>query len=362
MSSIDAGVALPPITRISVPRTIRSVGIKLTDVCNVNCIMCGQRVREEGVWIKNFVDEEKLKQFFATIPTGTSVYLWGGEPLLHPRFRSIAAFFVEKKTKVVLNTNGFLLSKHIDFLNELPLETLIVSLDGLETLHDQIRRQPGLFRRATMALRKYVSVRRRRRLPEGVVVNFTLIPENHLELERFVREVKTWGVTSVTVNLPILVDSAATERFADEKKLSAGWKLTSWRGYATKYRDAFDYDRLSRICERVADVHGHFVRWSNERVPLSPQNLKTYYERPDVPLEGIRTGPWKAQHKPCAMLTKGLAIDANGNVVQCPDFPDTVIGNIGANRLEDFISDAPFHRFGLYDEVSPMCLRCPYRP
>lgn len=342
-------------------RKLKAIDIKLTDVCNMNCVMCGQRARQEGVFVKNFIDLERLSAFFANMPAGLCVYLWGGEPLLHPYFQEIVKFFIEKNSRISVNTNGFLMKNYMNFLINSPIEALVVSLDGLGQLHDRIRRHEGLFQQTKEGLLAYIEKTRNVVPKRSVVVNFTVIPENYREMEAFCDEAIKWDVTSITMNLPILIDREMAESFSENCRQKTGKRLCSWSGYTAQYNNAFDYSLLSSICSRLANKYGHFVRWSNEKMPLTGENFKIYFEQPDVPLPGVRIGPWHSRNAPCSKLTRGLAIDATGNIVLCPDFPDTVIGNISTDRLSDFLDDNRYHLFGLYDELGAICLRCYYR-
>ena len=66
---------------------------RLTPLCNLRCVMCGQR-GEKGVLkgafaaaeAKNIVPLETYKRLVDEVsPRKPTVYLWGGEPFLYPR-------------------------------------------------------------------------------------------------------------------------------------------------------------------------------------------------------------------------------------------------------------------------------------
>jgi|CXWL01.1.fsa_nt_gi MoaA/NifB/PqqE/SkfB family radical SAM enzyme len=345
----------------AIERKIKSVDLKLTDVCNINCIMCGQRVRNEGVFVKNYLNLKKIISFFSNIPPRLKIYLWGGEPLLHPQFCDVVSFFLEKKAIIAINTNGFLLDRFMKYFCEVPIETLIISLDGLGEIHDKIRRNPGLFNRVEKSLKNYINLTRRNDERRSVVINFTVLPENYLNMEEFCEVVKSWDVDSINFNFPILVNEKLGIEFKDFVLKSFGKKVTSWEGYIGHYENAFDYAKFAQICNRLINRYGYFIRWSNENMVINENNLRLYYENTDQILPSLRKNPWPIENNPCKMISTGLAIDATGNIVTCPDFPDTVIGNIEDNKFEEFYKVEPYHLYNLDQQYSAMCYRCPHR-
>ncbi len=342
-------------------RRITSIDLKLTDVCNLNCIKCGQRVRKEGSGVKNYLRLDKIILFFSDIPEGLKVYLWGGEPLLHPQFQQIVAFFLDKKATIAVNTNGFLLEKYIEYFCSVPLNTLVVSLDGLGEIHDKIRGNNGLFDRVEKALKNYISLTRRGNFRRSVVINFTIFPENYLNMQEFCDVIKGWDVDSINFNFPILVNEGLGMEFKEFVFKYFGKNFTSWEGYIGNYKNEFDYAKFANICNNLINKHGYFLRWSNENILLNDENLRLYYENTDVLLPSMRKYPCLAKNAPCRMLLRGLAVDATGNIVTCPDFPDTVIGNIEKDKFEDFYDAQRYNLYGLNEEYRAPCYRCLHR-
>jgi len=341
-------------------REIISIDIKLTNLCNLNCIMCGQRIRKEGIFSKKFIDIELIKKFFKDMPKNLKVYLWGGEPLLHPDFKEIVKFFVSRKSKVIVNTNAYILDQYINFFVKNPIETLIISLDGLYETHDLIRRKTGVFNTVKKALLKYIDEMRKLN-KKNTVINFTVLPENYLQMESFCTEVKSWDIYAVTMNFLILVDNKAGTKF--RKDITAKYKkdISSWLGYSGNYTNKFNYKKLSDICNKVINEHGYFIRWSNENFCIDEENLKTYYEKPDAMLENIIPLTCNPINKPCSKIKDSIVVDYNGNIVICPDFPDTIIGNIKQNKFEDFYDKEIYDKYGLDKEYKAICYRCRHR-
>lgn len=102
------------------------VALELTQACNYKCVMC-------DYWrISNptFMPLSKAKEFFAIFPPSRlrSVLITGGEPLLHPEWRDIAAL-IPKSARRNLCTNGSpLLKKNSDVATM--FDRITVSVDG----------------------------------------------------------------------------------------------------------------------------------------------------------------------------------------------------------------------------------------
>jgi MoaA/NifB/PqqE/SkfB family radical SAM enzyme len=74
------------------------------------------------------------------------VLLSGGEALLNPNFFRLCQILKKEGLRITLLSTGLLIGRHADQLLTL-VDDIIVSLDGDELLHDQIRNIPGAFRK-----------------------------------------------------------------------------------------------------------------------------------------------------------------------------------------------------------------------
>ena len=87
---------------------------------------------------------------------GVPVLLFsGGEPLLRPDIRTLAAHAKTKGLRVTFSTNGTLIDDAwADWIRDLGVAYVGISIDGTEAVHDAFRRQPGAYRRALAAIRR----------------------------------------------------------------------------------------------------------------------------------------------------------------------------------------------------------------
>ncbi len=127
-------------------RPPRLIAWELTNACNLACIHCRAsaiKVPPPGelstVEAKHFVDE--LLEYKPII------ILTGGEPLLRSDVYDIARYASGRGLRVVLATNGTLLTPDIAAkLNEVGIQRVSISIDGAtKDTHDVFRGEPGAF-------------------------------------------------------------------------------------------------------------------------------------------------------------------------------------------------------------------------
>ena len=113
--------------------------------CNCKCVMC-------DIWKGNHnlkqLKEEDIETLLISLrKLGTQqVLMSGGEALLNPNFFRFCAILKKEKIRITLLSTGLLLTRHADKLLEL-VDDVIVSLDGDQPLHDEIRNIPGAFQK-----------------------------------------------------------------------------------------------------------------------------------------------------------------------------------------------------------------------
>lgn len=176
------------------PQTIFLV---INSVCNLRCRMCDIGMNQKDTqfyrnmdtqstmsidMIKKLVEEVKqYKPLIAIIST---------EPLLHPNIVEIVRIIREAGLQCQLTTNGFLLPRFAEALVDADLNTLYVSIDGPENVHDNIRRRDGAWKEA------FVGMHRVREHKENtgkknpyVRINYTISSYNYDVLTKFLSSV-----------------------------------------------------------------------------------------------------------------------------------------------------------------------------
>lgn len=131
------------------PRVVRprDVSIKLTENCQARCITC-------DYWKHRWQDRIGADTAVALINRlgeigVTTLRFTGGEPLLRRDFFEILARANTKPFSTIgLQTNGLLLRRFADQVNESPITHVAVSLDAVDERNDKIRGVRGYFDKA----------------------------------------------------------------------------------------------------------------------------------------------------------------------------------------------------------------------
>ncbi len=166
--------------------------IHITNHCNLACSHCLFSCSPTTRSSLSFEAIEGIHR--ETQKLGTEIYyLTGGEPLMHPDFRKICTRLLSgEKTRLVILTNGLLLSQQMDFFKTLPKERLHlqISVDGLEAPHDAIR-GTGNFQRLCTTLDGTSST------PLNIALAMAVHPNNSHQMGEIVHLAHRFGISNV---------------------------------------------------------------------------------------------------------------------------------------------------------------------
>ena len=141
----------------------------ITARCNADCQTCLWKAPADSR--ADELTTDQITQLYAGAAKAgfCALVLWGGEPLLRKDTGEVLRAARAVGLKTTLITNGWWLETRAD--DVLPsVDRLMISVDGIGSRHDEIRRLPGLFARLDRGLR-YV---RRRHPKVHVLMNVVL--------------------------------------------------------------------------------------------------------------------------------------------------------------------------------------------
>jgi radical SAM protein with 4Fe4S-binding SPASM domain len=155
----------------------RFATLELTLRCPYRCETCGSDAGRARADELN--TEEWLQVIGELAELGCQrVTLMGGEPLSHPDWQSIAARAVREGLEVEMVTSGAGLTAEVAAtMAAVPLDSVTLSVDGVEAVHDAQRRAPGAFRRALDA----IGTLRRQGIAVGVTTQLNTLTVPTLE-------------------------------------------------------------------------------------------------------------------------------------------------------------------------------------
>jgi radical SAM protein with 4Fe4S-binding SPASM domain len=178
---------------ISFPRRLV---LELTNVCNLDCVMCG---RDESDFSGNFLNIEYLKKLEHILKYIEEVTLFGwGEPTIHPKFAEILKFLNSHPVRKYFVTNGTTLHKISDYLFDYAVDIMAISLDGATAKTNNAIRRKSNFDQVVSELRTIVQ-RKRKEKTNYPYINFifTLMKSNLNELPDMVDLAHSIGIEEV---------------------------------------------------------------------------------------------------------------------------------------------------------------------
>jgi radical SAM protein with 4Fe4S-binding SPASM domain len=175
-----------------------SLDIELTERCNNNCIHCCINLPGDAPAAKEKeVSTEEIKEILKEAASlgCLRVRLTGGEPLLREDFEELYLFARKLGLKVLLFTNGTLITLRLAelFAHIPPLERVEISLYGMQRKsYEDVTRTPGSFEAAWRG----VNLLLEKKVP--FVVKSAILPFNKGEMHEF----EGWALTIPWMDKP----------------------------------------------------------------------------------------------------------------------------------------------------------------
>ena len=349
------------IDRVFHPATTDELGLiyfRLTPLCNLRCVMCGQR-GDKGVLkgsfaageAKKIVPLEDYKRLVDQIKDKKPVvYLWGGEPFMYPDLFPLIDYMMEAGLVVSVNTNGTYLEKYAKEIVERKWHALFVSLDGFEATNDRIRGD-GSYRRVVAG---FEAINREKEKQGshypymGVVTTVNNL--NYKDLYALAEATRPFKLAWHIYNLGTYTNDAIVEKQREFLKRELDTDISCLQGYATGYNENIDGKELFDILSRI---HAMDIDHPIITVPaLEPDKIDVYYGDLEFP---VRTH--------CAVPWSQCNIDYNGDVCFCADYNDYPLGNIRETPFFEIFNGERARKFRLAlkkskDGIFPGCVRC----
>ncbi len=303
--------------------------------CNCRCVMC-------DIWkanaMKNELSPEALAPHLDAIAGWDVrwVVLSGGEALLHPNLWTLCAAIREKLgARISLLSTGLLLRRHAEDVVRW-CDDVIVSLDGPEAVHDEIRNIPRAFAKLADGVTALREIRSDYRVTARSVVqrrNLDLLGET-------VTAARTIGLDSISF-LPADVSSEAFNR-------PGGWDDRRQDDVAPSPDEArravASVERL--LVDHAEDIARGFVVERPDKLRAIGRYFLALHGESDFP-EVRCNAPWTSS-----------VVEADGTVRPCFFHPP--FGNVADAPLDEILN-APAAldwRRRLDVATDPVCGRC----
>ncbi len=320
----------------------RMVGFSLTNQCNLNCEMCWQVDRSQ----KLFASFDMISRIIDEIAQlgKPPIYLWGGEPLLHPDIKRIIEKIRSAGLFSIINTNGTMLSRLADELAETPPDMIIISIDGPEAIHDKIRGRSGTYKRVIEGIEKLNSLKKVKPL---IALNCVVTEDNYLKLEEIEKLRSKIKANFLEYQLMMFFSESERENYKNAFQKEYGYEPKSVDGYPLNM-GGIELNRLWENLKQNMEV-------SKGRTKVFPYSIRSLND-----LQNYVNNPFKVCNKNCESINSALWIEADGNVHPCSNFTDLCVGNVYETDVLDIWNGSDFLRFrdGLKQGLFSICGRC----
>lgn len=339
-------------------KVLSLIYFRITPLCNLHCVMCGQR-GDKGVLkgkyaleeSKKIVSLQRYKELVDEIaPQRPVFYMWGGEPFMYPDFMDLAEYITSKKCLLSVNTNGTFLAKNADRIVKNKWHALFVSLDGFEEVNDRIRGK-GSYRRVVEGFHAINEAKKKHNthFPYMGIVS-TVNNMNYEYLDQLALAAKDFNLAWHIINLGTYSNDKIVKDHEKFMKEKLDTEIRCLEAYNTGYNEGIDGGKFKEILKKVHSIDNGYPIIT---VPaINPDKIGEYYSELEHVVRRKCPVPWSQAN-----------IDYNGDVHFCADYPDYVLGNIKEDKFWNIFNNERAVRFRKElkktpDGLFPGCIRC----
>jgi MoaA/NifB/PqqE/SkfB family radical SAM enzyme len=240
----------------SIVSRLEHFDIELTERCNNDCIHCCiNRPAHDAEARRREMTTEQVKDILqqATDLGCLQVRFTGGEPLLRPDFNEIYVYARRLGLKVLLYTNGCLLTPHLAdlFARVPPLQEIEITVYGMHPeSYEAVTRTPGSFAQ----FRRGVDLLLQRAVP--FIVKGALLPQNRHEMGEF----EAWAETILWMSrrpvYALFFNFRDRRDDAGRNRLIESLRLTPQDGVSLLMRDEEAHREIAAFAAKFAGLPG----------------------------------------------------------------------------------------------------------
>ncbi len=330
------------------------IAARLTNLCNCNCKMCGQpKVGDKGIPDSFFRDHLNTDQWKDLIDQVAgykpNFYLWGGEPLIYKGIWDIVEHAKSRGLTVQMNTNAQFLQRSAEQIVSLGMDDLIISIDGPEKVHDEIRGVPGLYQQIKAGIQKVQELKKQQKKRHPVIrIRGVINPDYYDHLHDLINITRDLEGDTLSFNHFWFTSNEKGQLYEKVMQKCLGTKATSWKGFVYE-PNGLALDELRKELIKLKNNNADFP------ITVSPgiydEGLEKYYYDLDETF-GAKT---------CYTIYFKTYLMPNGDVTPCPDFPDYIAGNVREERFADIWNGERYRNFRRHlkeHKLLPICARC----
>ncbi len=312
-----------------------SINFLITSRCNFRCNICSYYGNSEEHFpelsfqeIVNFLDQvQTFKPLF---------FLGGGEPFIREDIYNILIEIKKRGLKVIVSTNGYLLD--LDKISYLNLDSIIFSLYGPESIHDNITGVPGSYSVVVEKIKKIIAGN----MVKNLVVSTVLLPSNFKYLSEFSDSIFDLGVNSIKIeNLNYLTEEEIKRSIKSKGNL-----------ILSPHTFVLDKHYLNRSDLEYAWSSIKFLRKKYKgKLFLKPNLNKNDF------LKWYSDGK---VFKDCHFVRHSIFVSSSGDIIPCQFLRETKLGKINEDVVECAWNSKSFNSFRKFIRETGLevCKRC----
>jgi organic radical activating enzyme len=239
------------------------VQLRVTNLCNLRCKMCGQwgdtgifRSQSRSDTSDGALERQRILELIGAkrqlaladyvrlldeiAPANPIISLFGGEPFLYPDIVPLIAEIKRRGLTCTVITNGGRLELLARELVELGIDSIAVSIDGPPDVHDRIRGRSDSFAKAEAGIRAVA--RWRRKLSRPLPMVMAILPITELNLEAIgpaIEALRRMPLDTINVGLRWFIPENVGAEYERVMREDLGVEATSWKGFAFDPQAAF---------------------------------------------------------------------------------------------------------------------------
>lgn len=345
---------------------IRQISIRITDLCNLRCVMCGQWGEQgflKGCDLKELKKTEVAPERYIQLLDDVyeqghrpMIYLWGGEPLMYDGTEEIIRHAARLGLPTSIATNGTQLSQFADAFTDAPMYLCQVSVDGHNAeLQNAIRPTASggnTFANVVDGLELVKDMRDSKKRGFPLIATLTTISaSNHEHIVDIYERFKDTADLMVFY-LSWWIDEERADAHAEDFKERFGFEPKLHRGWIGDWKP----DNIKAINEQLLEVKKRMAHKGNPPAILIPditgeENLTSYYT------DHSNYFGWDQ----CVSIYQYVEIDSNGDMSPCRDYHDYVVGNVKDQTISQLWNSqkyVDFRKSLSNDGLMPVCSRC----
>ena len=359
------------------------VQLRVTNLCNLRCKMCGQwgdtgiyrsqsgtdatdgaleraRIQELIGAKRQLALSDYVRLLDELAPSRPIISLFGGEPFLYPDIIPLIREVKARGLTCTIITNGGRLEALARELVEIGIDSIAVSIDGPPDVHNRIRGREDSFEKAAAGIRAVA--RWQRKLRRALPMQIAILPITELNMDVIapaVEALRELPLDTINVGLRWFVPESVGADYERVMREEFGIAATSWKGFdfdwgkvgATKGQQMGELVKLLKGLRRRRFLDSTLGRPWTSFVPDVPAEKVPEYFSDFSQTFG---------HNLCPVAWYFAQVEPDGEVTFCGDFPDYFIGNVRKQTFREIWTGEKAQKFRakLAKEPLPICARC----